>query len=61
MKKAQQARCALEDELTRIKSKLSQRSIEMLMQEQKVQAAEELAEANGKKAAEAEANTTATK
>lgn len=61
MKKAQQARCALEDELSRIKSKLSQRSIEMLMQEQKVQAAEELAEANGRKAAEAEANITATK
>lgn len=31
----------MEDEIGRIKAKLSQRSIEMLMQEQKVQAAEE--------------------
>lgn len=61
IKKSHQAQHALEDELTRIKSKLSQRSIEMLMQEQKVQAAEELAEANAQKAAESEANVTAMK
>jgi hypothetical protein len=33
----------------------------MLMQEQKVQAAEELAEANAQKAAESQANVTAVK
>lgn len=44
----------MEEEITRIKAKLSQRSIEMLMQEQKVQAAED-------KKAEVEAGLAAAK
>lgn len=52
--KAQQGQRAMEEEIGRIKAKLSQRSIEMLMQEQKVQAAEE-------KTAEVEASLAAAK
>jgi hypothetical protein len=47
-----QAHQASEEEVARLKDKLSQRSIELLLLEQKVQAAEERAAAQAQKAAE---------
>lgn len=56
-----QARQGSDEEVARLKGKLSQRSIELLLLEQKVQAAEERAEAQAHKAAEqADATATAT-
>lgn len=47
-----QARQAHEDEAARLKAKLSQRSIELMLLEQKVQAADERTEAQAQKAAQ---------
>ena len=49
---AQQACKALEEGMARLRAKVDYRGIELLLQEQKLQAAEERAEAEARKAAE---------
>lgn len=56
-----QARQASDDEAARLKAKLSQRSIELLVLEQKVQAAEERTEAQAQKTAEQAESTVVAK
>lgn len=61
LERVHQARQASDDEAARLKAKLSQRSIELLVLEQKVQAAEERTEAQAQKTAEQAESTVAAK